>query len=170
GNGTTPGVTREPLGTMGLRGAGLVRVRVEEKAVQALGMGVDPDRIRRIWSVLSAADLTSIAYGMADQLCRRAIAHATSRVQFPGLFHDQQSRDAIGKFGAVKKMVAEMAAARYVIQTLDQALPPVDFSSSSVDRAGLIKAVVAEALGTAPGSLSYNAGQVFGGTGYSEDD
>ena len=26
------------------------------------------------------------------------------------------------------------------------------------------------ALGTAPGSVAYNAGQVFGGTGYSEDD
>ena len=27
-----------------------------------------------------------------------------------------------------------------------------------------------EALGTAPGSVTYDAGQVFGGTGYSEDD
>src|SRR5262249_27824130 len=34
----------------------------------------------------------------------------------------------------------------------------------------LTKAIAAEALGTAPGSLAYNAGQVFGGTGYSEDD
>jgi len=25
--------------------------------------------------------------------------HATSRVQFPGLFHDEEARDAIGKFG-----------------------------------------------------------------------
>src|SRR5438034_1255894 len=29
---------------------------------------------------------------------------------------------------------------------------------------------ISEALGTAPGSVTYNAGQVFGGTGYSEDD
>src|SRR5262249_23359061 len=28
----------------------------------------------------------------------------------------------------------------------------------------------AEALGTAPGSLAYNAGQIFGGSGYSEHD
>src|SRR5207244_1596149 len=47
---------------------------------------------------------------------------------------------------------------------------PADFSAPSVAHAGLVKLVVAEALGTAPGSLSYNAGQVFGGTGYSEDD
>ena len=57
---------------------------------------VDDDRIRRLWSVLSAADLTSIGFGMADVLCRRSIAHATSRVQFPGLFHDEESRDPIG--------------------------------------------------------------------------
>jgi alkylation response protein AidB-like acyl-CoA dehydrogenase len=155
---------------MGLRGAGLVRVRVETQGLGAASVGVDPDRIRRIASVLGAADLTSIAHGMADQLCKRTIAHATSRVQFPGLFHDEESRDPIGKFGAVKKMVAEMAAARYLIETLDHTLSPVDFSSWSVARAGLVKALTAEALGTAPGSLSYNAGQVFGGTGYSEDD
>jgi alkylation response protein AidB-like acyl-CoA dehydrogenase len=107
---------------------------------------------------------------MADQLCQRALAHATGRVQFPGLFHDEEARDTIGKFGAVKKMVAEMAAQRYLIETLDHMLSPTDFSSPSVERAGLVKALAAEALGTAPGSLSYNAGQIFGGTGYSEDD
>jgi alkylation response protein AidB-like acyl-CoA dehydrogenase/electron transfer flavoprotein alpha subunit len=91
-------------------------------------------------------------------------------VQFPGLFHDEGARDAIGKFGAVKKMVAEMVVRRYLIETLDQMLSPGDFSSSSVARASLAKALAAEALGTAPGSLAYNAGQIFGGTGYSEDD
>src|SRR5262249_55229057 len=39
-----------------------------------------------------------------------------------------------------------------------------------VEQVGLVKVLVAEALGTAPGSLTYNAGQVFGGTGFSEDD
>jgi alkylation response protein AidB-like acyl-CoA dehydrogenase/electron transfer flavoprotein alpha subunit len=160
----------EPVGTLGLRGAGLRTVRIAENTKIGNGMGVDSDRIRRIWTILSAADLASIAHGMADQLCRRAVTHATSRVQFPGLFHDEAARDSIGKFGAVKKMIAEMATSRYVIETLDHTLSPVDFSSTSVERACLIKAVVAEVLGTAPGSLSYNAGQVFGGTGYSEDD
>ena len=131
---------------------------------------VDRDRMRRVYQILSSADLTSIAAGMADQLCRRAVDHATSRVQFPGLFHDDEARDAIGKFGAVKKMIAEMGARRYLIETLDHTLSPSDFSSASLYRAGLVKALVSEALGTAPGSLSYNAVQVFGGTGYSEDD
>jgi alkylation response protein AidB-like acyl-CoA dehydrogenase/electron transfer flavoprotein alpha subunit/electron transfer flavoprotein alpha/beta subunit len=165
-----PGLRLEPLASLGLRGAGLVRVSLDQVALPETRSMADYDRVQRVWQVLSAADLTSIAFGMADQLCRRAIAHATSRVQFPGLFHDEQARDPVGKFGAVKKMVAGMAARRYLLETLDHTLSPGDFSTASVQRAGLIKALAAEALGTAPGSLSYNAGQVFGGTGYSEDD
>ncbi len=167
---TAPGLRIEPLATLGLRGAGLSRVCLENLALPEARVAADYDRIRRVWQVVSAADLTSIAFGMADLLCRRAISHATSRVQFPGLFHDEEARDSIGKFGAVKKMVAEMAARRYLVETLDHALSPTDFSSPSVERAALIKALAAEVLGTAPGSLSYNAGQIFGGTGYSEDD
>lgn len=165
-----PGMRREPLATLGLRGAGMTRVRLEDLKLPAERTAADQDRIRRVWQVLSAADLVSIAAGMADRLCTRAIGHATSRVQFPGLFQDEQARDAIGKFGAVKKLVAEAAARRYLITTLDHTLSPVDFSAASVERAGILKAIVAEALGTAPGSIAYNAGQVFGGTGYSEDD
>jgi alkylation response protein AidB-like acyl-CoA dehydrogenase/flavin-dependent dehydrogenase/ferredoxin-like protein FixX len=165
-----PRLDLEPLATLGLRGCGMTRISLEHLTLPDTRAAADPDRIQRVWQVLSAADLTSIAFGMADQLCRRAIAHATSRVQFPGLFHDEEARDALGKFGAVKKMIAEMAARRYLIETLDHLLSPADFSAPSVERAGLVKALAAEALGTAPGSLSYNAGQIFGGTGYSEDD
>ena len=165
-----PRLELEPLATLGLRGCGMARISLDNMTLPDTRAAADPDRIQRVWQVLSAADLTSIAFGMADQLCRRAIAHATSRVQFPGLFHDEEARDAIGKFGAIKKMVAEMAARRYLIETLDHLLSPTDFSARSVERAGLIKALAAEALGSAPGSLSYNAGQIFGGTGYSEDD
>lgn len=164
------GLHLDPLATLGLRGAGLVRVRLDQFVLPETRVPADHERLRRLWGVLSAADLTSIAYGMTDVLCERAATHATSRVQFPGLFHDENARDTIGKFGAVKKMVAEIGAARYLLETLDHALAPVDFSSASVERAGLVKALAADALGTAPGSVAYNAGQVFGGTAYSEDD
>ena len=106
----------------------------------------------------------------ADEMCRRAVAHATGRVQFPGLFHDEEARDTIGKFGAIKKMLAEMAACRLVIETIDHVFSPIDVSAVSKDRTGLLKALVLTCLGTRPGSLAYNAGQIFGGTGYSEDD
>jgi alkylation response protein AidB-like acyl-CoA dehydrogenase/flavin-dependent dehydrogenase/ferredoxin-like protein FixX len=164
------GARIEPLATLGLRGAGLSSISILDERLPSEDVPVDRDRVRRVWSIVSAADLTSIASGMAAQMCERAIGHATSRVQFPGLFHDEESRDAIGKFGAVKKMVAEMGARRYLIETLDHNLSPADFSSASLATAGLVKALTAEALGSSPGSLSYNAGQVFGGTGYSEDD
>jgi alkylation response protein AidB-like acyl-CoA dehydrogenase/flavin-dependent dehydrogenase/ferredoxin-like protein FixX len=145
-------VAVEPLKTLGLRGAGLARVRAEPSA---------PGPTDAVPLSLSA-DLVAMAHGMADYLCRRAIEHATSRVQFPGLFHDDEARDPIGKFGAVKKMIAEMAAGRLLIASVNRPWPAA--------AALLVKAVVAEVLGTAPGSISYNAGQVFGGTGYSEDD
>src|SRR6202035_974228 len=150
----------------GLRGAGLARVRVSDEFwLKQRPRDIPEIDLPDLLARLSSADLMAIAQGMADYLCHRAIDHATSRVQFPGLFHDQEARDAIGKFGAVKKMIAEMGARRYLIETLDHTLSPSDFSSASLNRALLIKA-----LGTAPGSLSYNAVQVFGGTGYSEDD
>jgi electron transfer flavoprotein-quinone oxidoreductase len=164
------GLTVEPLATLGLRGAGLARVSAGDGLQPDAEVLVERDRLLRLWSLLSSADLVSIASGMADLLCRRAIEHATTRVQFPGLFHDEEARDAIGKFGAIKRMVADMAARRYLIETLDHALSPRDLSTASIRQAALVKALAAEALGTAPGSVSYNAGQIFGGTGYSEDD
>jgi alkylation response protein AidB-like acyl-CoA dehydrogenase/flavin-dependent dehydrogenase/electron transfer flavoprotein alpha subunit/ferredoxin-like protein FixX len=168
--GNAPGLAVEPIATLGLRGAGLAKLRRHGGDQPAAEATVFPDLVLRAWRVLSAADLTSIAFGMADLLCQRAVTQATTRVQFPGLFQDEEARDAIGKFGAVKKMVAGIAARRYLIETLDYNLSPVDFSPASAHRAALVKATVAEALGTAPGSVAYNAGQVFGGTGYSEDD
>src|SRR5207245_902708 len=144
------GLRIEPLATLGLRGAGLARLALDQVTLPEARTAVDRERIQRVWGVLSAADLTSIAFGMADQLCRRAIAHATSRVQFPGLFQDEEARDPIGKFGAIKKMIAEMAARRYLLKTVDHTLSPSDFSSAAVHRGGLNKALAAEALGTAP--------------------
>jgi alkylation response protein AidB-like acyl-CoA dehydrogenase len=166
----TPGVQVETLQTLGLRGAGLCRVRLDHLVVPENSVTADHDRVERVWQVLSSADLTAIAFGMADILCARAVAHAATRVQFPGLFQDEEARDPIGKFGAVKKMVAEIAARRYLLETLDHSLSPANFSGSSVELAGLVKALAAEALCSGLDSVTYNAGQVFGGTGYSEDD
>jgi hypothetical protein len=104
------------------------------------------------------------AFEVADGLCRRAIEHATRCVQLPGLFHDEQARDAVGKFGAAKRLVAEIAARRALLQTLAQVPAP----AAEADRAlwaALGQALAAESLGVAPGSVSYNAAQLFGATG-----
>jgi alkylation response protein AidB-like acyl-CoA dehydrogenase/electron transfer flavoprotein alpha subunit len=164
------GLEIEPVPTLGLRGAGICRLRLTDSFHHEATAAVAPDEVLRLWSVVSAADLISIAFGMTDLLCRRAVEQATSRVQFPGLFHDEKARDPIGKFGAIKKMVAEIAARRYLLETLDHDLSPRELGPDAAAYAALAKALAAEALGTAPGSVTYNAGQVFGGTAYSEDD
>jgi alkylation response protein AidB-like acyl-CoA dehydrogenase/flavin-dependent dehydrogenase/electron transfer flavoprotein alpha subunit/ferredoxin-like protein FixX len=168
--GRTSRLSITPVVGLGLRGASLASVSLAEAGEDLKFHSVNAALLQQAWEVISSADLIAVADGMSEKLCRRALEHATSRVQFPGLFHDDQARDAIGKFGAVKKMLAQMAACHYAIETCNYSLSPMDLSDRSRTRAVTIKALVAELLGTAPGSVTYNAGQVFGGTGYSEDD
>jgi electron transfer flavoprotein-quinone oxidoreductase len=162
--GKAPGIAIEPLRTLALRGAGMARVLISTPQATRTG------QLELAYQLLSSADLIAIALGMADLLCERTVAHAAGRVQFPGLFHDEDARDSIGKFGAVKKMVADLAARRYLIETLVYNLSPADLFLVSNGVATCVKATVAELLGTAPTTMTYDAGQVFGGTGYSEDD
>src|SRR6185295_17331692 len=61
---------------------------------------------------LAADDLLSIALGASTTMLERATAHALTRVQFPGLFKDENGRDGVGKFGAVKKQLSEIDANR----------------------------------------------------------
>ncbi len=164
------GLVREPLRTLGLRGARLQRITLDGMPLPISAVVVDANDVVRAWEVLSSADLVSAAHGLAGLLVRRSVDHALGRVQFPGLFQDDQARDGVAKFGAVKQMIADMGARHYLIETLDANLSPGDLSAETHQQAVLAKALVAEALGTAPGSLAYNAGQIFGGTGFSEDD
>jgi alkylation response protein AidB-like acyl-CoA dehydrogenase/flavin-dependent dehydrogenase/electron transfer flavoprotein alpha subunit/electron transfer flavoprotein alpha/beta subunit/ferredoxin-like protein FixX len=108
-----------------------------------------------------AADVCAIALGAGEMLLERCHQHATSRVQFPGLFKDEDGRDGIAKFGSVKKLLSEMEAQVYLLEAL---LPYADKEPA------LVKILAATAFGPDHGSLGYNAGQIFGGTAYSEDD
>jgi electron transfer flavoprotein-quinone oxidoreductase len=108
-----------------------------------------------------AADVCAIALGAGEMLLERCHQHATSRVQFPGLFKDEDGCDGIAKFGSVKKLLSEMEAQVYLLEAL---LPYADKEPA------LVKILAATAFGPDPGSLGYNAGQIFGGTAYSEDD
>jgi electron transfer flavoprotein-quinone oxidoreductase len=166
----TRGLRIEPVPTLGLRGAGLARLILDDLEPPPASALADRDRVLRVWQVLSSADLTSIALGMTDHLYQRALEQATSCVRLPGRFLDEEARDTIGKFGAVKRLIAELAAHRYLLETLDHNLSPVDFSAPAAERALLVKALAAEALGTAPGSISYNAVQVLGHGGHPEDE
>jgi electron transfer flavoprotein-quinone oxidoreductase len=108
-----------------------------------------------------AADVCAIALGAGEMLLERCHQHATSRVQFPGLFKDEDGRDGIAKFGSVKNLLSEMEAQVYLLEAL---LPHADKEPA------LVKILAAAAFGPDSGSLAYNAGQIFGGTAYSEDD
>jgi electron transfer flavoprotein-quinone oxidoreductase len=108
-----------------------------------------------------AADVCAIALGAGEMLLERCHQHATNRVQFPGLFKDEDGRDGIAKFGSVKKLLSEMEAQVYLLEAL---LPYADKEPA------LVKILAATAFGPDSGSLAYNAGQIFGGTAYSEDD
>jgi len=108
-----------------------------------------------------AADICAITLGAGEMLLDRCRQHATSRVQFPGLFKDEDGHDGIIKFGSVKKLLSEMEAQVYLLEAM---LPFADKEPA------FVKLLASEAFGPDPGSLAYNAGQIFGGTAYSEDD
>ncbi len=107
------------------------------------------------------AELCAIALGAGEMLLERCHQHSTSRVQFPGLFKDEDGHDGIIKFGSVKKLLSEMEAQVHLLKVLP---------AHADKEPALVKLLASEALGPDPGSLTYNAGQIFGGTAYSEDD
>jgi electron transfer flavoprotein-quinone oxidoreductase len=100
-NALPEGVTVEPLCSIGLRGC--LPQSIRRAAPLTETARVDVQAFERHWRFVSSADLTAAALGMADLLCRRAADHATSRVQFPGLFWDEEARDTIGSSGSSRK-------------------------------------------------------------------
>ena len=166
----TPGLRVEPLGTIGMHGAAPATLVFDNVALPAVRCRLDAKQFDRLWTVTSTVDLAAIGCGMSERLEARAIEHAASRVQFPGLFLDEDSRESIGKFGAVKKMLAQIGARRLVLETLLYQFGPGELSDDSQRRALELKIIVGVALGGYPGSITYNVTQIFGGTGYSEED
>ena len=176
-----PGICLEAVGCIGLVGAGVRRVVFD-------GCEVPPSRIFEIGALapgsvfttpavdvpftdtlgIAVLDHLAIVRGAGSYLTGRAREHATSRVQFPGSFQDEAGRDTIAKFGAVKQMLAEMESQRILVESISL-LDPGPCDDAWIG-AAVRKILAADAFGPQPGSLSYNAGQIFGGTAFSEDD
>lgn len=97
--------------------------------------------------------MRAIVLGAGEMLLERCQAHALNRVQFPGLFKDEDGHDGIIKFGAVKQLLSEMEAICYRLRV------------GEADAATL-KVFASESFLT----LTYNAGQIIGGSAFSEDD
>ncbi|MHB8843939.1 MAG: acyl-CoA dehydrogenase family protein [Nitrospirota bacterium] len=134
----------------------------------------------------------AIALGAIEYLSRRAKEHALGRVQFSGQLLDTEGRDGIAKFGAVKALVARVEAWRLVLETVyDSAVasdshsalredpsPPLPLPLRGREKgeghvyphSALLSSLAAFAFGPESGCPAYDAGQVFGGFAYSEDD
>jgi alkylation response protein AidB-like acyl-CoA dehydrogenase/flavin-dependent dehydrogenase/electron transfer flavoprotein alpha subunit/ferredoxin-like protein FixX len=110
----------------------------------------------------------AVALGAADYLSRRALEHATGRIQFPGQMLDTEGRDGIAKLGAVKAMISRIEGWRLLLKTLFVSYGELNAQDSNVDL--LYSTLAATAFSPEHGSLGYDAGQVFGGFAYSEDD
>ena len=118
---------------------------------------------------LDPASYLAIALGAGDYLSRRAREHAAGRVQFPGQMLDTQGRDGIAKLGAVKALVSRIEAWRLLLETLYRAAQR-SHGATSPEFDALCASTAAMAFGPEPGCMAYDAGQVFGGFAFSEDD
>lgn len=130
---------------LGLRGApaGVVRVR------ELSGL---PDARTAELHVLLFAAAAAVSTGIARRAYELAVDYAAFRRQGGG---------AIGRYGAVRQMLAAMAARLH-------ARPRMPFDEDSPDR--MACALAAKVLaGEAAGETTIDAVQVFGGSGYVEE-
>ncbi|MBI3995872.1 MAG: FAD-binding protein, partial [Nitrospirae bacterium] len=153
------GLKTIPTPAIGFRAAGLHRVEFNAVKVTTPGFP-DPGHLP------SGEAYAAIALGAGDYLSRRAKEHAEGRVQFAHQMRDTQGRDGIAKLGAVKSMIARIEAWHLLLSVLLDEKP----GPASPERSDLCAAVAAMAFGPEAGQMGYDAGQVFGGFAYSEDD
>jgi electron transfer flavoprotein-quinone oxidoreductase len=160
----TAGLTVTPTPAIGFRAAGLADITLDCSVKKhAIVLPRQPE-------IPSAASYLAIALGAGDYLCQRIKEHAAGRVQFPGQMLDTEGRDGIAKLGAVKAMIARAEAWRLLLETLYETAshPELGTLNSKLDL--LISTLAALAFGPEHGTMGYDAGQVFGGFAYSEDD
>ncbi|MFQ5508073.1 MAG: acyl-CoA dehydrogenase family protein [Leptospirillia bacterium] len=152
------GVTRRRVAACGLHPAAFETLDVD---VTLKGNGTP---LPAFWSGFMAHAYATVALGAGDYLARRSREHAEGRIQFPGQMQDPAGRNGIAKFGAVKTLVARTAAWRRLLACL------LEGPHGLPGRDDLLTSLAAVAFSPKDGRMGYDAGQVFGGTGYSEDD
>ena len=159
------GVHVEMTPAIGLAGAAIAEITLEGARPSWSG-GWDGSRESSLFS-RRARDVAALALGAGTLLVERAIDHARNRIQFPDMFQDLDGRDAVGKFGAVRAHIAHLEAARMALET---ALLDADWEGGDGLEPLLAKVLVSDLFGPDLPSISYRAGQVIGGTAFSEDD
>jgi len=159
---SSTGVTITSTPAIGFRAASLSDVTLDCSVIKKDIIVCDNNGVPDAFFYLA------IALGAADYLSRRAVEHATGRIQFPGQMLDAEGRDGIAKFGAVKAMISRIEAWRLLLKTLFDSYGELKSPDLNIDL--LSSTLAATAFSPEPGSLGYDAGQVFGGFAYSEDD
>jgi len=149
------GFSQEKIGTIGLRKAAPVEITLENYIAEKLDFGGVNQLIEEGTELFYDAII-----GAGEYLLDKSISHASGRIQFPDLFQDEHGRDGIIKFGAVKALISHIACRLEMLKAAKKSDIP---KSIKYVQAG-------KWLGTQEGSFTYNATQVFGGTGFSEDD
>ena len=159
---STRGVTVTPTPSIGFRAAALAELSLDCEVKKY------DIRCPEQSDFPGPSSYLAIALGAADYLSRRTKEHAAGRIQFPGQMLDTEGRDGIAKLGAVKAMIARTDAWQLLLETLYDSHPERRTASPGLDL--LSSTIAAMAFSPEPGSLGYDAGQVFGGFAYSEDD
>ncbi|MDH5525867.1 MAG: acyl-CoA dehydrogenase family protein [Nitrospirota bacterium] len=155
-SGDDPGLSRRKVAAGGLHPAGFETIQVDVTVPAAKSRSTHAGL-----RTFLAYGYGTIALGAGDYLARRSLEQGLGRIQFPGQMKDTQGHDGVAKFGAVKALVARTLAWRGLTAAV------VEHTSGQPD---LAAAVAALAFCPKNGRMSYDAGQTFGGTGYSEDD
>ncbi|MCM8537836.1 MAG: acyl-CoA dehydrogenase family protein [Lentisphaeraceae bacterium] len=149
------GVTLSPIGTIGLRSTKPQKVTLDKASLVKINTSLED--LHKLGTPLFLHSVISAG----EYLLEKSLDHGTGRIQFPDLFQDEHGRDGIIKFGAVKALISHISCRLELLK--------IASSNESIS----IPEIYTQAgkwLGTQEGSFTYNASQVFGGTGFSEDD
>jgi hypothetical protein len=83
------------------------------------------------------------------------------------MFQDIDGRDGVGKFGAVRAYVSHIEAGRLALETL---LQDAGWDAQDGIEAQAAKVAATDVFGPDMQSITYLAGQVIGGSAFSEED
>jgi len=158
------GVEIESSPAMGLTGAAVAELTLKGAKPEWEGDWSEAHEAATFGS--RSRDVAAIALGASNLMTERAVDHARSRIQFPDMFQDIDGRDAVGKFGAVRAHIAHIEAARLAIDTL---LRDAAWRTGELE-ATVAKVAVTDLFGPDMPSITYRAGQVIGGSAFSEED
>ncbi len=158
------GIESEATPALGLTGAVISEFTLKDANPEWEGEWTDTNQAKLLGQ--RARNITAIALGAAELVTHRAVDHVRGRIQFPDMFQDMDGRDGVGKFGAVRAHISHIEAGRLALETL---LNDADWLGGGIE-AAVAKVAATDIFGPDMPSITYRAGQVIGGSAFSEED